>query len=497
MSKNKKSLNLFISASALLTVTLLLSACGFPTPTAMPALSIALRPASTTIFFGGCDPHMLQIDATTSGDSHSLAYLQLSWVIHLPDGSLTPGATGSGFAPMTRTGIGMYTWSQDLGSGMRLGALTLIIDVYVEAISSSGAVLNTTSLMGLDWSPCPPVAGQAFIRATENLFEVYYGYGTTCLSYVPEGTVTFQAEVFDPAGVIAAVDITSQLERALDGVTALTPPPLVLTPTGSTSPAGGRLYSGSLDINSLAPSVPLGGGDGRLRWYARGLDSAGSVVTQYDFNFLLVHPCHQSSSGTGAHLEAATPATETPTLPLLQVVTNTPTSTTPAAPQLTLTENANCRKGPGTAYNVVTSFVKGKILDAAGRNDSNTWWLVKIPDGGACWVSDSTAGKSGPVEQLAIVPAPPLPDAPSKLVSSFTCDAKKTMTLSVTLNWATVAGATGFNIYRNGSLLTSVGSGVTSYTDNAPMGLDLTYAVEAVNADGHSGQVTTSVPACK
>jgi hypothetical protein len=193
--------------------------------------------------------------------------------------------------------------------------------------------------------------------------------------------------------------------------------------------------------------------------------------------------------------EADTYISPTPGPVTLHIVTPTPTA--PAAPQLTFLENANCRKGPGSAYDVTTSLVKGKTIDAVGRNTDGSWWQVQLQPGSLCWVGDATVSKSGPVEQLALVQAPPLPETPSKMVNSSVCDAKKLMTLTVNLNWASVSGATGFNLYRNGSLLTSEGSGITAYVDNAPLGVDLTYAVEAVNTFGHSGQATTSVPACK
>jgi hypothetical protein len=202
------------------------------------------------------------------------------------------------------------------------------------------------------------------------------------------------------------------------------------------------------------------------------------------------------------NLTVATPETATPTLPILEIVTNTPTPTatnTPTAqlaPQVTFISNANCRKGPGPAYDVVTSFVAGKILDTVGRNDDGSWWLVQIQPGSTCWVGDSTVSKSGPVDQLSIVNAPPLPDAPVKFVNSNVCDTtlKK---LTVDLNWATVSGATGYNLYRDGSLLTTFGSGTTTYVDYPPLGVAHTYAVETLNGFGHSDQVTTSVPACK
>jgi hypothetical protein len=173
-----------------------------------------------------------------------------------------------------------------------------------------------------------------------------------------------------------------------------------------------------------------------------------------------------------------------------------PTLTLEQGPQVTFLSNANCRKGPGPAYNVATSLEKGKTLEAAGRNSDSSWWLVQLQPESDCWVGKAAVSTSGAVDQLPVMTAPPLPEAPAKFVSSNTCDPKSS-TLTVDLNWASIAGATGFNLYRNGTLLSSFGSGTTTYTDNAPVGVDLVYAVEAVNAYGHSAQVTSAVPACK
>jgi Right handed beta helix region len=173
-----------------------------------------------------------------------------------------------------------------------------------------------------------------------------------------------------------------------------------------------------------------------------------------------------------------------------------PTLTLEQGPQVTFLSNANCRKGPGPAYDVATSFAKGKLLPAVGRNEASSWWLVQIQPGSTCWVGDAVVSKSGPVEQLPVMQAPPLPEAPAKFVNTNICDVKLKK-LTVNLNWATVSGATGYNLYRNGSLLTSFGPGTTTYVDNAPLGVALTYAVEALNGVGHSGRVTTTVPLCK
>jgi hypothetical protein len=110
-----------------------------------------------------------------------------------------------------------------------------------------------------------------------------------------------------------------------------------------------------------------------------------------------------------------------PTLPLPTVFaatstlipTDTPVSTaiatttaTLSGPVATFIENANCRQGPGTKYDVVTSFFKGETVQIVGRNPdfNNTWWYVVIPStGGKCWVSLATAQAYGDFDAIPTV----------------------------------------------------------------------------------------------
>jgi hypothetical protein len=85
----------------------------------------------------------------------------------------------------------------------------------------------------------------------------------------------------------------------------------------------------------------------------------------------------------------------------------------PEAPQFdtsaTLIKNANCRQGPSQAYEAVTSFYSGQVLEIVGRNDdlSNTWWLVMIPNTqSACWISLTTALATGNFDDVPIIYPP-------------------------------------------------------------------------------------------
>ena len=90
--------------------------------------------------------------------------------------------------------------------------------------------------------------------------------------------------------------------------------------------------------------------------------------------------------------------------------TKAPPTAAPAyAVSARLVKDANCRAGPSTAYDVVTSFSKGQVLQIVGRNPDlkNTWWLVVIPGTNSkCWISLVTAQATGDFDSLPIIHPP-------------------------------------------------------------------------------------------
>ena len=117
----------------------------------------------------------------------------------------------------------------------------------------------------------------------------------------------------------------------------------------------------------------------------------------------------------------ASPTLPLPTVPLATVplAMDTPASTATATrtaapsptatlsgPTVTFIKDANCRNGPGTQYDVVTSFFKGETVQIVGRNPNfnNTWWYVVIPStNGKCWVSLTTAQAYGNFDDIPTV----------------------------------------------------------------------------------------------
>jgi hypothetical protein len=104
-------------------------------------------------------------------------------------------------------------------------------------------------------------------------------------------------------------------------------------------------------------------------------------------------------------------------LPASPTATLAPPSATPTpmpqeSPEVLLLQNANCRTGPSTLYDIVTSLHQGQTADALGRNQAGTWFNIQVPDiqyDVFCWVSGSTVQLTGELSSLAVFPEPPTP----------------------------------------------------------------------------------------
>lgn len=83
-------------------------------------------------------------------------------------------------------------------------------------------------------------------------------------------------------------------------------------------------------------------------------------------------------------------------------------SATPGGTLFVTDVGANCRTGPGTNYDKITSFAQAAYLALIGRNADSSWW--KISTGGTtCWISATTGHTSGSVSGVPLVDIPPTP----------------------------------------------------------------------------------------
>jgi uncharacterized protein YraI len=115
---------------------------------------------------------------------------------------------------------------------------------------------------------------------------------------------------------------------------------------------------------------------------------------------------------------ASTPSVTPTVLPTIPANTATPgiplptaarASATPSGTFFVVDVGANCRSGPGTVYDRVTSFVQGTFLNLAGRNTDSSWWYVQTATSSNCWISASTGHTSGPTGAVPVVAAPATP----------------------------------------------------------------------------------------
>src|SRR6266542_20216 len=164
------------------------------------------------------------------------------------------------------------------------------------------------------------------------------------------------------------------------------------------------------------------------------------------------------------------PETPSPTAPSAGTITTTPTY---SVPMLTVSEQTNCRAGPGQDYDVIFTYLAGKKLEIVGRYDPGNFWLVKSPESptGTCWLWGQYVEVTGSYLAVPSVTPPPTstsapPQAPSIQEWNFSCSGG-TMTFNVT--WVDKANnETGYRIFRNGELAIELPANSTTYTDSIP-----------------------------
>ena len=125
-----------------------------------------------------------------------------------------------------------------------------------------------------------------------------------------------------------------------------------------------------------------------------------------------------SPTNTATVLPSAT-ASRTPA----PTATQTPTATQPPVPPaLTVIQNAVCRSGPGTRFDIVGYFVpddQPAVIGVAEMQPwmENPWWYIEAANGKRCFISDTVVSVDGETEILPqLTPAPtPTPKPPSSI----------------------------------------------------------------------------------
>jgi len=186
---------------------------------------------------------------------------------------------------------------------------------------------------------------------------------------------------------------------------------------------------------------------------------------------------------------------------------------------VTVSVDTNCRTGPGVVYDRVGGLLVGEQAVVVGKYSAGNYWIINNPDSsGTCWlwgqyatVTGNTAGlpeyTPPPTPTPTITPTPTftstptVPNAPANVSVSKVCVplVLPQYTLTAIISWEDKSSdETGFKIYRDGTLVTTVGPNVITLNDSIPvnMGVPVIYGVEAVNASGASARINASAVIC-
>jgi hypothetical protein len=108
--------------------------------------------------------------------------------------------------------------------------------------------------------------------------------------------------------------------------------------------------------------------------------------------------------------DTQTPPTDSPETPTPQMTATPEPSPTSAQPMLEISENTNCRYGPGV-YDLIMIYLAGDRADLVGKNQDETFWYVSSAEnpGQDCWLWGRYTTPVGDTDQLPVFTPPPTP----------------------------------------------------------------------------------------
>jgi hypothetical protein len=230
------------------------------------------------------------------------------------------------------------------------------------------------------------------------------------------------------------------------------------------------------------------------------------------FLMLVMSACNLPNASSGLSINDQAATIVAMTLQAAQAVENTPTTqtilNTPTAisivtksggpAKLTVTDNTNCRSGPGTNYSKVTTIPGSTTVTIVARYATGDFWIVTPADGLAnCWVQAGLGTVTGDTTILPrVTPVPSenknAPARPGSLYYEYSCPFGN---LSTVLTWADNAdNETGYRVYRDNQQIVELPANSKTYTDDTTIivGTSINYSVEAFNEVGASEQRTIS-----
>ena len=184
-------------------------------------------------------------------------------------------------------------------------------------------------------------------------------------------------------------------------------------------------------------------------------------------------------------------------------ITLTPTS---SVPMVTVSENTNCRTGPGVVYDLIGALAVGEQAVVVGKYTAGNYWIINNPNGsGTCWLWGQYATVTGDtlgLPEYAPPPTPtPQPPAPPKNFEVIkNCIPLPGLPLKfnyiMILKWEDQAdNETGYKVYINDGLYKTLDADVTQsgFAAILPPGAAFKFGVEAFNSTGSSARKSKTV----
>jgi len=223
----------------------------------------------------------------------------------------------------------------------------------------------------------------------------------------------------------------------------------------------------------------------------------------------------QTLIANGQALPDTSPPAQLPTMtppPPPSAIPFTPTaasSPTPAVPMISVSEDTNCRTGPGKVYDYVGALMVGEKAEVVGKNTPSNYWIIKNPDrSGTCWLWGYYATVVGNTANLQEyvpppTPTPAIPNAPSDfalLQKDNIISAPPNCAGDFTITWKDNSeNESGFNLYQNGVQIASyeASEGISQLTVtvriSSPDGVPAELAISAFNLTGESARIAIPI----
>jgi hypothetical protein len=115
------------------------------------------------------------------------------------------------------------------------------------------------------------------------------------------------------------------------------------------------------------------------------------------------------TSVTVSATDTPVPASPTSTVTIEPSAPPLPTLTPTQVPRVSVSENTNCRSGPGTEYPFKGVLTVGEYAEVIARSDDSEFWYISNPDvtDEGCWLWGEFALVEGVVETIPVfTPAP-------------------------------------------------------------------------------------------